>query len=45
MKRPTEYKLQKNGKYKYMPKKKVMFNKNIESIFETHSQAIKSVEK
>ena len=35
--------LLKNSEYKYTPKKKIMFNKDIESIFESHSKAIKKI--
>jgi len=41
-KHKKEYTRLNNGTYKYVPKKKVMFNKSIEKMFESHSQRIKS---
>jgi len=40
-----EYKLLPNGNYKYEPRKKVMFGKEIEAMFEAHSQEIKTNKK
>lgn len=39
------FKLLKNGKYKSIQRKQILFNKSIEVIFETHSKAIKKAKR